>query len=103
MVSGIDFVNRIDSLLKGQGITRKNLAEKLNINSSTMSAWKTNNALPPVETVVLIAKELSVSIDFLVTGKFFKLDEKDPYTRGFKDGVNFCKDQINKLAQGCAN
>lgn len=68
MCSGIEFVNKIDSVLKDSNKTRKELAEKLNIIPATMATWKTKDIMPPVDTIQRIADELMVSIDWLVNG-----------------------------------
>ena len=65
---GIDFVSRIDELLKEINLTRKDFAVQLNIPQTTMSSWKTNNSVPPLETVELIAEKLNVSPSWLLFG-----------------------------------
>ena len=76
-LSGIDFLNRIDAVLKTQNGTRKSLCEKLSIPQSTLASWKSKDYLPPAETIVKIAKTLNVSTDFLLTGNFFKPDNSE--------------------------
>ena len=66
MCSGIDFVNRIDEILNEQQITRKAFAEKIDILPATMASWKTKNIVPPVDTIITIAKALDVSIEWLL-------------------------------------
>lgn len=68
MCGGIEFVNKIDSVLKDSNKTRKELAEKLNIIPATMATWKTKDIMPPIDTIQRIADELMVSIDWLVNG-----------------------------------
>lgn len=65
---GIDFINRIDKLLNDKGITRKDFASTINIPQTTMSSWKTNNSVPPIDTVVRIADTLKVSPAWLLFG-----------------------------------
>ena len=61
-VSGIDFINRIDNILKTQGKSRKQFASEINIQTNTMGNWKVNNSMPSIDTISVIAKKLSVSI-----------------------------------------
>lgn len=68
MSSGIEFVNKIDSVLKDSNKTRKELAEKLNIIPATMATWKTKDIMPPVDTILKIANELQVSCEWLIKG-----------------------------------
>lgn len=65
---GVDFITRIDDLLKEINLTRKDFAIQLNIPQTTMSSWKTNNSVPPLETVELIADKLNVSPTWLLFG-----------------------------------
>ena len=67
-ISGVDFLNKIDAVLKDQNRTRKSLCEKLSILQGTMATWKTKNIMPPVDTIQRIANELMVSVDWLVSG-----------------------------------
>ena len=69
--SGIELIKRIDEILSEKGISRKEFAKELNIQPNTMGNWKTNNSMPPADTIVRIADALNVSIDWLLTGKEF--------------------------------
>ena len=55
MASGIELVNRIDEVLLELGISRREFAASINIQPNTMGNWKTNNSMPPLETVEIIA------------------------------------------------
>lgn len=92
-ISGIDFLERIDMILKENKKTRKSLCEKLSILQGTMATWKTKNIMPPVDTIYKIAKELNVSIDFLLTGREFEIKSNKT-----KETVkNNILSEINKL------
>ena len=67
MCNGIELVNKIDLLLNELYLTRKEFAEQLDLNASTIATWKTKNIIPPVDTLVLIAKRLEVSLEWLIT------------------------------------
>ena len=67
MCNGIELVNKIDLLLNELYLTRKEFAEQLDLNASTIATWKTKNIIPPVDTLVLISKRLEVSLEWLIT------------------------------------
>lgn len=68
MASGIELVNRIDEVLQELGTSRREFAASINIQPNTMGNWKTNNSMPPLETVELIADKLNVSPTWLLFG-----------------------------------
>lgn len=71
MFSGINLVNRIDILSEELGLTRKEFAEQMDLNPSTIATWKTKNILPPVETIFNIARRLEVSFEWLISDEFY--------------------------------
>jgi len=76
MASGIELINRIDEILSEKGKSRKEFAKELNIQPNTMGNWKTNNSMPPADTIVQIANALEVSTDWLINGnKDFEEEE----------------------------
>ena len=63
-------INRLKVVLVEQKRTGKWLAESLGKNEATVSRWCTNEAQPSLETLLEIAKVLSVDIkDLLVSTK----------------------------------
>lgn len=68
MTSGIELINRIDEILSEKGKTRKDFAKEINIQPNTMGNWKTNNSMPPADTINQIAKVLGVTTDWLLNG-----------------------------------
>jgi len=59
--------NRIKVVLVEQNRSSKWLAEKLEMNESTISRWCTNNTQPPVDTLAEIAQILNVDIRDLLS------------------------------------
>lgn len=59
--------NRIKVVLVEQRKSNKWLAEKLNMNESTISRWCTNNVQPSVDTLSAIAHILNVDIRDLLS------------------------------------
>ena len=64
----MSFWKRVDCELDNLGITRKYLAEKVNINTSLIAKGLQIGSIPSAETAVKIAKVLGVSVEYLVNG-----------------------------------
>lgn len=67
MACGIELINRIDNILSEHNISRKEFALSIKIQPTTMANWKTNNSIPAGDTLYLIANELEVSVDWLLS------------------------------------
>lgn len=59
---------RIFSILSQKGITQKEFSQNIDVNEKTVSAWKKNNSLPPVDKISKISDYLNVTIEYLITG-----------------------------------
>lgn len=59
-------INRIKVVLVERGRTNIWLAEKLDVNTATVSRWCTNDVQPSLETLVEIAKALDVDVKELL-------------------------------------
>ena len=59
-------INRIKVMLAEKGKTNKWLTEQVGKDPATVSKWCTNAAQPTLETMMLIAKVLDVSLNDLV-------------------------------------
>ena len=62
---------RVKECLSAQGVTQKWLAEKINVQRSTLCEWLNGNNEPPMQAIVDIAKTLNVSTDYLLGVKEF--------------------------------
>ena len=60
------FGERVKQTLKEIGWTQKMLAEKLQVQTSTLCEWLNDHNEPPMQTIVEIAVILEVSSDFLL-------------------------------------
>lgn len=60
---------RIFEELKKQKRTQKELAIATGISTSTISAWNKKGALPSADSIVPLARELGVSVLYLLTGE----------------------------------
>ena len=65
-------INRIKVVIAEKRLTNKWLAEQLGVTPSTVSKWCTNDAQPPLETLMHIAILLEVKVDELLRFDDFK-------------------------------
>lgn len=61
-----DFSLRLAELRREAGLTRKQLAEKLNVSPRLVSYWETGGRECPFDTLIAIADLLDTSVDYLL-------------------------------------
>jgi transcriptional regulator with XRE-family HTH domain len=67
---GIESVGiKIAELRKSKGMTQEQLANSLHVTDKAASKWETGGGYPDISLLPNIAEVLSVSIDYLLTGK----------------------------------
>ncbi len=66
----------IAALRKANGMTQKELAEKLNVSDKTVSRWEREEGVPDLSAVPVIAEIFGVSCDELLTGARKPADER---------------------------
>ena len=67
----------ISELRHQKGLTQEELGRKLGVSNKTVSRWENGNYMPDIETLRLLAKEFSVSMEELLDGEP-KTTEKAP-------------------------
>lgn len=65
----MDINQRMFQLMSEKNVKMVDLAKKLDVNKTVISAWKNRGTNPPVEYIVQICELLEVSIEKLITGK----------------------------------
>ena len=60
---------RIKALRKERKLTQKELAQKLNITFGQLNKYESGLSAPPPDMIVTLASSLSVSADYLLTGR----------------------------------
>lgn len=62
----MSFGNNLRLVRKEKGITQEQLAEILGVSRQAISKWESDSGYPETDKLVLLSKELGVSIDFLM-------------------------------------
>ena len=65
----MEIIERISDLLAERDKTAVELCKALDIQTSTMSTWKTRKKVPPARYMPAIANFLCVSLEYLLTGQ----------------------------------
>ena len=68
------FGENLKKLRTSQKISRKVLAEKLNISDSTLAGWENAHREPPLDKVIEVAEFFNVSVDSLVRSQRIELN-----------------------------
>ena len=61
--------NFITTLRKANGMTQKELAEKLNVSDKTVSRWERDDGAPDLSVIPVIAEIFGVTCDELLRGE----------------------------------
>ena len=101
------FGDRLQFLIKSNGITQKDLADTLNVKRGSVSNWVTNRRFPDAETLIKIADYFHVTIDFLLRGDDEYLNkEKSTFgnpSKEVKELVPYLKKDAKILDVGCGD
>lgn len=90
----MSFAERLQELREDRGITRKDLAAKLNITVSALGMYEQGRREPNLEMLVKLADCFDVTLDFLVGRSF-----NDEETKNIIEALHL-KNKIDKLPQG---
>ena len=83
----------IAALRKGKKLTQEDLANKLNINSRSISRWETGKCMPDLSLLIPLSRELGITVNDLMNGEI--LDKKD-YQESFENNIVKTISQVNK-------
>lgn len=73
----MSFGNNLKMIRKEKGLTQEQLAEMLDVSRQAVSKWESDNGYPETDKLLVIAKELGVSLDYLMDNKPALQDEKE--------------------------
>lgn len=81
----------IAKLRRERKLTQEELGKKLGVSNKTVSRWENGNYLPDIETLRLLAKEFSVSMEELLDGEpaFAPKKQKRPDPFSAKERADF--------------
>lgn len=60
------FARKLQNARKARQLTQQELAELVGVTKTTVSGWETGAYMPSMPTMILVAKVLHTSIDYLV-------------------------------------
>lgn len=63
------FNDRFERLLADKKLQKKEIAEKIGVSQNGISTWKATGTIPRADIAIKIAKELDVSVEYLITGE----------------------------------
>ena len=88
-------------------LSQEQLAEKLNVSRQVITKWESDNGLPDIENLKLLAKTFDVSIDYLldeneevvhpVLRESYSL-EKNNYSNRYDYAINYLKENYPEPA-----
>lgn len=61
--------NRIISLRKAQQFSQEEMADKIGVSRQSVSKWETDACAPDAYNLIALAKILSTSVEYIVTGQ----------------------------------
>lgn len=85
---------RVQELIKEQGITIKQLERECELANATIRRWETQT--PNIESVRKVAQRLNTTIDFLVSGS--SPNANDPRFTVYCDGVPLTESEADLVA-----
>lgn len=62
----MSFAENLKMIRKERHVTQEQLAELLNVSRQAVSKWESGNGYPETEKLLIISKELNVSLDYLL-------------------------------------
>lgn len=65
----MEFHEKLQELRKQKGLTQEQLAEKLYVSRAAVSKWESGRGYPSIDSLKIIAKFYSVTIDELLSGE----------------------------------
>ena len=62
----MSFAENLKLIRKEKGITQEDLAEMLQVSRQAVSKWEAGTGYPETDKLLIIARELNVSLDYLM-------------------------------------
>lgn len=90
-----EFGDIIKTLREEKGLTRDELAKRMNITYSALSKYETNNRFPDKETLNRIADYFGVTTDYLLG----RTDDKAPRKKEIKNATTIAAHRLGDVEQ----
>jgi len=92
----MNFATRLKDLRKKHSLTQVELAKMFDVALATVAMWETSSRKPPASTLLQIADQFRVSVDYLLGVENFKSEETliFPVLAGVRAGFDGAFDQI---------
>ncbi len=68
----------IAAMRKKQGLSQKQLAERIDVTDKTISKWETGNRMPDASLLLKLSFELQINVNELLAGERFSQEEPSP-------------------------
>ena len=75
-LDGLEIGERIALIRKRNGLSKKELADILNISVQTLSNYESNKTVPSLDTICAMATALGVTMNMIVHGREPKKEQK---------------------------
>ncbi|MDO3654589.1 helix-turn-helix domain-containing protein [Bacillus subtilis] len=93
----MSFGHKLKTLRKQEGLTQKELAEKLFLSQSSITRFEKEEILPTSETLSKIANYFDVSIDFLLDRPQSPQKKNSNLEKAFNEAIEELKDEETLL------
>ena len=89
---------RIAALRRRAGLSQAELAQRLRISASAMGMYEQGRREPSVDTLVAMAEEFQVSMDFLLTGRIRTQQEDETMTQMLLSSILRADERLTRRA-----
>ncbi len=95
----MSFADNLRKVRKERNISQEDLAESLNVSRQAVSKWEQGIGYPEMEKMIMLAKELNISLDYLISGE--SEDLKQQKQEGFSTGKIMIRTHDDKKIVSC--
>lgn len=88
----------IAAMRKKQGLSQKQLAERIDVTDKTISKWETGNRMPDASILLRLSSELQIDVNELLAGEKFLSEEFSPeeYVKKSESNIVNLVDELNE-------
>ncbi len=87
---------RIAALRRRAGLSQAELAQRLQISASAMGMYEQGRREPSVDTLVAMAQEFQVSMDFLLMGKIRTVQEDEAMAQMLLNSILSAEERLSR-------